>query len=229
MKKITLVSLTIFVLFIPFTTLTLFISKILLSIIIILVTFKYVDLKYTLNNLLYFFLTSITLGGFLYYLNVEFSYKNIGMIFFHKGIPINYLFILICGPIFLLIYRKILKDFKSKNALNYIVDLYLPNNEIITLNAFLDSGNSLIDPITRKKVIIVNHKKLNEYIKNNNYYLVPYETVNDSSLLKCIKIKQIHIRDYGTYKDVVVAVVEDKLKNNGIECLLNYRLKEKSL
>ena len=33
--------------------------------------------KYTINNLIYLYMTSIILGGFLYLLNVEFSYKHI--------------------------------------------------------------------------------------------------------------------------------------------------------
>lgn len=43
-------SITIIILFIPFTTISLFIMKIILSILIIIITFGFKDIKYTLNN-----------------------------------------------------------------------------------------------------------------------------------------------------------------------------------
>ena len=73
LKRITLGSLigslTIIVLFVPLTTLSLFILKILLSISIMLITFGYKDLKYTLTNLFYFYILFIT--NTLVYLLIE--------------------------------------------------------------------------------------------------------------------------------------------------------------
>ena len=70
LKKITLGallgSLTILVLFVPFTTLTLFLMKVLLSILIVLVTFGYKDIKYVILNMFYFYITSIIMGGFMF-------------------------------------------------------------------------------------------------------------------------------------------------------------------
>ena len=48
----------------------------------VLVAFKYKNIKYTLNNLLYLYMCSVILGGFLYMLDIEFSYKREGMIFY---------------------------------------------------------------------------------------------------------------------------------------------------
>lgn len=216
-------SITILVLFIPFTTLSLFIIKIILSIIIIISTFGYKDIKYTLNNLFYFYITSIILGGFMYYLNIEFSYKNIGIVFFHKGIGSNYIFIMIVSPIVLYLYSKMMKKYKRDISLYHKVNLYI-NDKIINLNGFIDTGNTLIDPYNNKKIIIVYSKKLNELV--NNYYLVPIESVNSSVLLKCIKVNKVYIEGLGIRNDIVIGLSNEKIKMNGINCILNYLLLE---
>ena len=218
-------SITIIVLFIPFTTLSLFIVKIFLSIIIIISTFGFKDIRYTLNNLFYFYITSILLGGFMYYLNVEFSYKNIGMVFYHKGIGTNYLFILVVSPIILLLYLKAMKKYKQDNTLNYKVDVYI-RNKVINLNGFMDTGNTLIDPYSNKKIIIVYKKRLENIVNDSNYFLVPIESVNNRYLLKCIKVDKVYIEGLGIRKDVVIGISNDKIKRNGIDCILNYLLLE---
>lgn len=219
-------SITIIVLFIPFTTLTLFIMKILLSIIIVITTYGLKDLKYILTNLFYFYITSIILGGFLYYLNIEFSYKNIGMVFYHKGIGINYIFILLASPIILYIYTKQMKKYKEISSYNYKVDVYLTNDKIIKLNGFMDTGNTLVDPYKKRKVIVVNSGLLDEFITETNLVLVPYESVSTTGLLKCIKVEKIYIEGLGIKTDVLIGITKDKIKMNGINCILNYLLME---
>ena len=68
-------SFSIFFLFIKITSLQLFLLKLMVSILMVIITFNYRDLKYTLRNLLYLYMASIVLGGFLYFLNIEFSYN----------------------------------------------------------------------------------------------------------------------------------------------------------
>lgn len=218
-------SLTIVVLFIPFTTCTLFFLKVLLSILIILITFGYKDLKYFLINLFYFYIVSIILGGFMYYLNIEFSYKNIGMVFYHKGLSINYIFIIIFSPIILLMYKRQMKLIKEINSLHYNVEVYV-NDKPLYLKGFMDTGNTLVDPITKRKVIITNSREFINIVKNNMYYLVPYETVSSSNLIKCYKVDKIYIKELGIRKDILVGITKEKLKYNGINCILNYYLME---
>lgn len=229
LRRITLGSLvggfTLLVLFIPLTTSTLFLLKIVLSILIVLTTFGYKDLKYFLTNLFYFYLVSIILGGFMYYLNIEFSYKNIGMIFYHKGLSINYIFIMLFSPFILLIYKKQMKLIKEINSLYYNVEVYI-NNKPIYLKGFMDTGNTLIDPITKRKVIITNSREFINIVKSNMYYLVPYETVNSTNLIKCYKVDKIYIKELGIRKDILVGITKEKLKYNGINCILNYNLME---
>ena len=88
-------ALSIFVLFININSFELFIIKIIISLIMVLVTFKYKNIRYTLKNIVYLYFTSMILGGVLYYLNVEFSYKQEGLVFYHDGLSINFVFLIL--------------------------------------------------------------------------------------------------------------------------------------
>ena len=88
-------SLTILILFFKITSFELFLIKVYLSIIMCLVSFGYKDLKYTLKNILFLYLVSIILGGFLYMINIEFGYKNKGLVFINNGFSLNVIFLII--------------------------------------------------------------------------------------------------------------------------------------
>ena len=103
---------SILFLFLNINRLVLFLFKLVISILMILFAFGYRNLKYTLINLLYLYMSSIILGGFLYLLNLEFSYKHIGIIFFDNGLSINFIFLIIFSPIILYIYIKQTKNLR---------------------------------------------------------------------------------------------------------------------
>ena len=106
------------ILFLPFNKILLFIIKISVSILMVLIAFKYKNIKYTLINLLYLYMCSIILGGFLYMLDIEFSYKREGMIFYFDGLSINYILLLLLGPLILVLYICEHKKFKSTYNFN---------------------------------------------------------------------------------------------------------------
>ena len=92
-------SLSILFLFIKITSFQLFLLKIIISIIMVLISFGFKSVKYFLKNMLFLYTISIILGGFLYYLSCAFSYKNTGLVFYFKGLSINYIFLLISSHI----------------------------------------------------------------------------------------------------------------------------------
>lgn len=63
------------------------------------------------------------------------------------------------------------------------------------------------------------NKKVSE-----NFFLVPYKTIDSTSLLKCFTPRKVFIDGLGQRDDVVVGVVNKKF--NGFNCLLNYKLME---
>ena len=117
-------ALSLVILFLPFNKFILFLLKIFVSVIMVLVAFKFKNIKYTFTNLLYLYMCSVILGGFLYLLDVEFSYKREGLIFYFDGLSINYLLLLIIGPLILGLYIYEHKKFKSSYnfKFNYLDD-----------------------------------------------------------------------------------------------------------
>lgn len=210
--------LSILTLFININSLELFIIKIIISIIMILISFGYKDIKYFLKNILFLYMASIILGGFLYFLNINFSYKNNGLIFYYKGISINFIFLIITSPIILYIYIKQGIWLKQNYNNYYKIDIYY-NNKIIKCNGFLDTGNKLIDPYFGKPIILVSKK-----IEIDNYFLVPYQGIK-KGMIKCIKVDKIYIENIGYRKKVIVGFI-DKIKIDGIDCLLNINILE---
>lgn len=104
-------------LFINVSSLELFFYKVFISILMILISFGFKNIKYTFKNMVYLYLLSIILGGGLYFINDELAYKNEGLIFFHNGFSINVLIIIIASPIILFLY---IKDSRKHNSVGRV-------------------------------------------------------------------------------------------------------------
>ena len=218
-------ALSLVILFFPCEEVILFIFKIIASVLMILVAFGYKNIKYFGTNMIYLYMCSVILGGFLYFLNVEFSYKREGMVFYFEGLSINYVLLLIVSPIILYLYVREHKKFKSTYNYNYKISIVFRDNKCLECNGFLDTGNKLKDPITKKYVILVNKKILEPYINIRSPIYVPYKTVGYQGLIKCFSIKYIKISNQ-VFKNYLIGLVPEKINLNGSDCLLNYKLME---
>ena len=192
----------------------------------ILISFGYRNIRYIVKNLSYFYLVSMILGGFLYFLNITFSYKNNGLVFYNNGLSINFIFLLITSPVILLLYSKQVKDLKNNYSNYYKADLTL-NKHVLKLNAYLDTGNKLIDPYFKKPVFILNKKKMIYDINEFKMVLVPYKTISNSGLLKCIIAEKLDIKGIGSYDDVLIGLSDEDIKIDGVDIILNSRIQEK--
>ena len=208
--------LSIFFLFIRLSSFSLFILKVLISISMIIITFGYKDKKHFIKNLLYLYFTSIILGGFMYYLNNEFSYRNEGLIFIHNGFSINFIMLFILSPIILYLYIKQKHDLKIINNYYYKVS-FKYKNKVYTYNAYLDTGNKLYDPYTRSPVILLYDKG----IKIENPIYIPYKTLNNNGIIEAFKINEIIINDKLIKRKVIIGLSKDKFKIDGVDLILN--------
>lgn len=209
-------------LFISVSSLTLFLIKIFISIIMVIVTFSFRSLKFTLNNLLYLYLSSIILGGFLYYLNDELSYKNNGLLFFHSGFSINWIIVVISAPIIIFLYVLQTRKLKQEYARRYEVNIVLLNDKEIRITGFYDTGNSLVDPYKKRPIILINKHLLKGY--KPKFILVPCVTVNKESLIKCFKIKRLIINKNVIKKDVLVGISDNNFGIEGVDLLLHEKI-----
>lgn len=218
--------LSILLLFIKMTNLQLFLFKIIISIFMILITFGYKDIKYTLKNLFYLYTSSLILGGTLYYLNIEFSYKQEGIVFYHQGLSINYIFLIILSPIIIYFYIKQGLFLKNNYSNYYQITINIDQNHSLIGTAFLDTGNKLTDPYTKKPIILVDKRKFIYDMNEFKMILVPITTANGTSLLPCIKINNIKIKGIGTKKNILLGIMEGNVKIDGIDFLLHEKILE---
>ena len=204
--------LSIFLLFLKINNIILFLLKILISVIMVIVAFGYKSIKYTISNIIYFYMTSIILAGFLYLIKGNSSNFNL-----------NYIVLLIIGPIILFIYYKSNKKLKNTYSDYYKIKIVFDNIEY-NLVSFYDNGNNLKDPISRKSIIIVENSRLEKIYNIRSPVYVPVITVKGTHLMKCFKPSYIILNDKKIYNYLIG---ESSIKfSDGVECLLNKSLKE---
>ena len=192
----------------------LFFINIIFSIIMSIISYRYKDILYTIKNIIYMYLSSIFYGGFIYIIHSNYFYK--------LNNYIAYIIILsLTIPIITFMYIKSIKNIKENHSKYYQVDIYLKNNEIIKTTGFLDTGNKLIDPYNHKPIILLNKKLIKENDQKKLY--VPYNTVNNHSLLECIIPDKIFIYKLGYRKNFLVGLI-DSSNIEGIDCILNEKL-----
>lgn len=210
-------SLTILVLFFKIGSLELFFIKIYLSFIMCIVCFGYKSLRGFFIDIGCFYMVSILLGGFLYFLNINFSYAHNGIIFFNKGFSISILFLIIISPIILYLYVRQIKLFKQRMIYSFKTNIYI-GNKILNLNGYLDSGNTLTYKNTL--VIITN---IDNNFKNKKVY-IPYIVIGGSGILECIKVKKVEVIGLGVFENVYLGFSKN-FKLADADVLLNGLMK----
>ena len=149
------------------------IISIIISLLMVIISFKYISYRYTLNNIVYLYMLSIILAGFLYYLRTNFSH-------------VNTVLMIIISPVILYLEYYMHKNSKDKYNDYYQLEIVF-GKETIKLMAFFDNGNDLTDPIFHMPVIIIEEKYLKKISRIRSPVLVPYHTINATSIMKCYK------------------------------------------
>lgn len=138
------------------------IIKIILSVVMIYIAFYPNVLKKLIKNIIIFYLTSFCFGGAAYYLLYNVSpeqIKNInGVLVGEYPIKIAILGGIL-GAFVIYISFKIVKRKIDKNSMYYKIEIGYNERkvEVITL---LDTGNFLVEPLTKCPVVIIEEKKL---------------------------------------------------------------------
>lgn len=210
-------ALSIFLLFIKLNSVTLFLLKAIISLFMIGVTFGIKNKHDFFKNILYLYFISIILGGFLYYLNLEFSYQNIGLVFFHNGFSINFILLFILSPIILYIYIKQDRELKIINNYRFNIEIYYKNKKRKYV-AYLDTGNKLYDPYFHKPIILLYDPS---FFNISNPIYIPYRTLDHGGLLECVKVDKIILDDGRIINKPLIALSKHKFKMDGIDVLLH--------
>lgn len=196
--------LSLITLFISLDKISLILLKVFLGLVMVLISFGKEKL---LENMFYFYVITIVLGGSSYMLGGDAYLTNV-------------LVLMILSPIIITLYIKSIKEYKSK--LNCLYDVILVEGEnTYKMNGYLDTGNKLVDPITKLPVIMIN-KDLN--IKAKKRFLVPYKVVNNESILECIKVDKVIVD--GNVINVLLGLCEKSIFKDDIDVILNNSLRE---
>lgn len=204
-------------LFLNVNRIEVFIINFFFSIIMSIIAFKYKDIIYTLKNVLYMYFTSIFLSGGIYLININFLQQ------FNNKI-LSLAILIVISPLLTVIYSKSLKNIKNINSNYYQVDIYLKGKPMITINTYLDTGNKLTDPYTGKPIILVSKNSIN--YNPTKTILVPYNTIDNHSMLTCFSPEKIVIHGIGIKKRVLIAQI-DEIPIENAEGILNEKLLER--
>lgn len=211
-------SLSIFFLFLPLNSLTLFLLKAGVSLLMIATSFGLPNKQYVWNNLKSLYGSSIILGGLMYALNIQFSYKQEGLLFFHDGTSINLIIILIASPILFYLYFKQRKRQKQEESYLHQVEITY-NHQKISFQGYLDTGNTVVDPYKKRPIIIIHDEKLIPPLEKA--ILVPYGTVGHRGLLRCVKPDLLKIDDKElNKKNYLIGFSEEGINLKGARCIL---------
>ena len=220
---------TILSMFVEVGSIGLFFIKLLVSVIMSIVTFGYRNIKYTFNNLFYLYTSSILLGGTLYLVNLQCTYRHNGLLFYYNGLKVNFIILIVLSPIIIYAYVKQAKSLKNNYANYYNIDIYLDNGEVISATSFLDTGNKLEDPYKKRPIILLNKDLIKIDYELHRLLLVPYDSLNNHGLLKCIIPKSIYIQGVGFRNDFLVGVSNEEILIDGVDCILSPKLLEKGM
>ena len=197
-------SLTTFILYLKITNINLLIIKIIISIIMIIISYGF---KYILKNLLYFYLISFQLSGLIYLLDL-----NTNKIFYY--------FILIIGCIFvIIILLNEIKSWKYKLKDKYIVKIII-KKKVYLLEGIIDTGNQLKSIFSNKGIILVNLK-----VQSDKILYIPYKALNVEGIIPCIKPDRIIINNK-EITNCLIGLSREKIELEEGNCLLPNILKE---
>ena len=211
---------TFFFLFIKMNNIELLLFKFIISFLMVISTFSFKNIKYTLTNLGYFYLTSIILGGGMYLISDMFSYNNNNFIFIKNGFSINYLILLIISPFIIIYYIKFSLKLKNNYSNYHKVDLkYL--GKTYHLTGYLDTGNHLLDIYKKRGIILVS---INIPYKLENIIYTPYKSLNNEGILKCFKPDKLLI-DKKEFSNYLIGISNNKFKIDGVNCILHSKMK----
>ena len=204
-------------LFLNINSITINFLNFLFSILMSIISFGYKGIIYTIKNILYMYFTSIFIAGSLYLINTN-IFLNI------DSNIINFIILLTISPIITYIYIKSIINIKNINSNYYKIDIYLKDKPKITIISFLDTGNKLIDPYSKKPIILVTNKIISK--PKEKIILVPYNTIDSHGILECFSPEKIYIDKVGYRKRVLIGFI-DNINIEGADCLLNQKLIER--
>ena len=166
--------------------------------------------EYFYKLLIYSYLAMFILGGIMILIESILGRKRVSM--FSWGIVVVFLVVLI---------EKVYIKVTAKNDFHEVM-LTISENKQCRLNALVDSGNGLIEPISKMPVSIVEEKFLNEYkelFREEKFRLIPFHSIGkDHGILEAYFIEKMEIKNKGEnviVENPIIAITKGTISTNG--------------
>lgn len=196
------------------------------SAMIILVTFRPKKIKELFKLTMLLYMIAILLGGIIftlyYYTYVGYGLNRVFSGEIIKGLDLQMLLILLCMAviiwmIFINIFFKVVNISKSI----YDIDIFYHDKEI-KMNALLDTGNTLYDPITHWPVIIGEIDIFKDYLSDEQFAtlqnlagnIYDLQTIEKQQQYLDINFRWIPYSSLGNENGMMLGVVLDKVVVN---------------
>ncbi len=211
--------LSIITLLLPLSNISLLLSKLLISIFMLLIAFKYEDIENFKKNFIYFYIISIVLGGIIYFIKLSLNINNDNLLY-------NIVILLLVSPY--LIYKYVKENKKYKNNINLVhdIDIYIDSKKY-SYKGYIDTGNVVKDPYKRRSIILINDNKINFCYEKS--ILVPFETLNNSGVIKCIKPDKVILDNKIEINNILVGESKSNFNIDSAKALLPNVIKEEYL
>ena len=138
---------------------------------------------------------------------------------------LSYFLIILISPVIFYLYYKQSIYLKTTINKTYPLTIYFPNKRKLSLTGFVDTGNKLRDPVTKKWVVLVNKKLLQGVIRIRTPIYVPYHSLNNKGLVECIKPEKLVIEGK-EYTNFLIGLMDSKVMINSSDCILNLEILE---
>lgn len=196
------------------------IMKIVLSIAMVYIAYMPRNIKNIVKQLIIFYLISFAFGGcafaLLYFIKPENIIMKNGVYIGTYPIKIALLGGIV-GFVVTYIAFKIIKNRASKKDIIYPLEIKI-NEQSISLNALLDTGNMLKDPITLMPVIVVEKEMLYDFlpteILNNLEKIIGGDTkeITEKNVEYMSKFRIIPYSSIGRQNGLMLGFKADKVK-----------------
>ena len=171
--------------------------------------FKPKSYRYFEKLLIYTYFAIFMLGGLLIVLESILKKKKISMLIWAS---------LVVFLVFLI--EKVYEQMNVKSGFRQVI-LTFSEGKNCTLTALVDSGNSLIEPISKTPVSIVEEKIIEKYkeeLQKSKFRIVPFCSVGERhGILEAYFIDKMEIRQEGENRIVfqpMIAVAKDMISEN---------------
>lgn len=217
---------------------TYFIVKFSISVLMIIVAFDSKGILMNIRVIICFYITSLIMAGIMTALYITYdklTVNAIGMSIFAGYAGLHFFF-------------KEIKDRISKHNYKRMVSICIGNKTKV-IQAYIDTGNSLTDPVTNKPVMVVNIEclrdilgedicaRIMDFYQNNNYEnlikeneninlrVIKYNTISSKNEnMVCIVPDKIEIINNNIKIDAIIGIHPKKISNEDYDALLFKKL-----